>query len=167
MYGIIFVSETRWGPNQAGRTNHLRTKISQWVQLKCKCWFLNINKHVICYLTHCGLVTPYGDRDLTWTNVDLSSVRSSGIHLIAILQEMPQPSVTEIRLKINYLNFLFKSPRGPWDLLYLPMKWSGNIGMLNVRPGIWGGSSEIILFMAALVRYPPSDGRKLTENDLN
>ena len=60
-------------------------------------------------LTHCGLVTPYDDRDLgqhwfrkwlvawwhqaiTWTNVDLSSVRSSGIHLSAILQEMHQPS---------------------------------------------------------------------------
>ena len=50
------------------------------------------------YLTHCGQVKWYGDRDLnqhwfmywldawqhqaiTWTNVDLSSVRSCGIHL--------------------------------------------------------------------------------------
>ena len=38
-------------------------------------------------------------------NVDLSSVRSSGIHLSAILQEMPQPSATEVSLKITYLNF--------------------------------------------------------------
>ena len=42
------------------------------------------------FLTHWGLVTPYGIGDLgqhwrhqaiTWTNVDLSSVRSGGIHL--------------------------------------------------------------------------------------
>ena len=52
-------------------------------------------------LTHWGLVTPFGDLDLgqrwlrywlvawrhqaiTWTNVDLSSVKSSGIHLKGI-----------------------------------------------------------------------------------
>ena len=52
-------------------------------------------------LTHWGLVTPFGDIDpgqhwlrqwlvalqhqaITWANVDLSSVRSSGIHLRAI-----------------------------------------------------------------------------------
>ena len=67
-------------------------------------------------------MTPYGDinqgqhwfrlwlvawrhQTITWTNVDLSSVRSSGIHLSAILKEIPQPSVTEINLKITYLNF--------------------------------------------------------------
>ena len=38
---------------------------------------------------HCGHVTPYDDIDLghqaiTWTNIDLSSVRSSDIHLTAI-----------------------------------------------------------------------------------
>ena len=43
--------------------------------------------------------------DGTWTNVDLLSVRSSGIHLRAILQEIPQPSVNEINLKITYLKF--------------------------------------------------------------
>ena len=69
-------------------------------------------------LTHCGLVTPYGNINLgqhwlrywlvawrhqaiTWTNVDLSSVRSSGIHMSAILQEMPQPSVNEISMKFS------------------------------------------------------------------
>ena len=63
-------------------------------------------------LTHCGLVTPYGDRDLsqqhhaiTWTNVDWSSVKSSDIHIKAISQEIPQPSVTKICLKITYLKF--------------------------------------------------------------
>ena len=53
------------------------------------------------FLTHCGLVTPYGTinvgqhwlswwliawqhQAITWTNVDLSSVGSSGIHMRAI-----------------------------------------------------------------------------------
>ena len=83
-------------------------------------------------LTHCGLVTPYGNINLgqlwlrqwlvawrhqaiTWTNIDLSSVRSSGIHLSAILQEIPQPSVTEISLKITYLKFC-SSPPGANEL---------------------------------------------------
>ena len=73
-------------------------------------------------LIHWGLVTPYGVGDLgqhwlrkwlvawrhqaiTWTNVDLSWVRSSGIHLSAFLQEIPQPSVTKIHLKIIHLKF--------------------------------------------------------------
>ena len=42
----------------------------------------------------------------------LSSVRS--IHLSAILQEIPQPSATEIILKISYKFFLLKSARGQW-----------------------------------------------------
>ena len=42
---------------------------------------------------------------ITWTNVDLSSVRSSDIHLGASSQEIPQPSITEIICKIKYLKF--------------------------------------------------------------
>ena len=73
-------------------------------------------------LTQCGLVTPYGGRDLgqhwlrqwivawrhqsiTWTNVDVSSVRLSDIHLRAISQGMPQPSNTKTCLKITYLKY--------------------------------------------------------------
>ena len=41
---------------------------------------------------------------ITWTNVDLSPVRSSDIHLRASSQEIPQPSITEIIWKIKYLN---------------------------------------------------------------
>ena len=40
---------------------------------------------------------------ITWTNVDLSSVRSSDIHLRASSQEIPQPSITKINWKIKYL----------------------------------------------------------------
>ena len=71
---------------------------------------------------HCGLVTPYGDKDLcqhwlrswlvawrhqaiTWTNVDLSSVRSNDIHLTAISQEITQQSIIEISLQITHLKF--------------------------------------------------------------
>ena len=72
----------------------------------------------MCALTHWGLVTPYSDINLgawrhqtiTWTNVDLSSVSSSGIHLRVILQEIPQPSVTEISMKITYLKFCSNLP---------------------------------------------------------
>ena len=90
--------------------------------------------HWLNRLTHCGLVTPYGDINLgqhwlrqwlvvwqhqtiTWTNVDLSSVRSSGIHLRAILQEIPQSSVTEISLKITYLKFCSNFP-GANELIF-------------------------------------------------
>ena len=65
---------------------------------------------------------PYGDRELgqhwlryclvawrhqaiTWTNVDLSSVRSCGFHEMAISQEMPQSSITKICLKITCQKF--------------------------------------------------------------
>ena len=41
----------------------------------------------------------------TWTNVDWSSVKSSDIHIRTISQEMPQPSITKIRLNIAYLKF--------------------------------------------------------------
>ena len=67
-------------------------------------------------------MTPYGDRELgqhrlrqwlvawwhqaiTWTNVDLSSVRSCGFHVRAISLEMPQSSITKICLKITCLKF--------------------------------------------------------------
>ena len=39
------------------------------------------------------------------TNLDLSSVRSNGIHLSAILQEIAQPSVTKISFVIIHLKF--------------------------------------------------------------
>ena len=78
-------------------------------------------------LTHGGLMTPYGDMELgqhwlrwwlvawrhqaiTWTNVDLSSVRSSDIHLRASSQEITQPSVPEIIWNIKYLKFHLNFP---------------------------------------------------------
>ena len=80
-------------------------------------------------LTYCGLVTPYGDRDLGQhfvsgngllpdgtkplpePNVDWWSVKSSDIHIRAISQEMLQPLVTEIHLKI--IQNLIQISQGP------------------------------------------------------
>ena len=78
-------------------------------------------------LTHWGLVTPFGNIDLgqhwlrqwlvawrdqaiTWTNVDLSSVGSSGIHLREISSEMPQPPFTKVSLKITNLKLIWNLP---------------------------------------------------------
>ena len=46
----------------------------------------------------------------TWTNVDLSSVRSSGIHLRAISLETPQQPFTTVSLKITYLKLNWNLP---------------------------------------------------------
>ena len=78
--------------------------------------------------THCGLVMPYGDRDwgqhwpdgtkpLPEPNVDWSSVKSSDIHIREISQEMPQPSITKICLKITCLKFHANHP-GSSELSY-------------------------------------------------
>ena len=42
---------------------------------------------------------------ITWTDVDLSSVRSSDIHLRAVSQEIPQPLIVKTSLEITYLKF--------------------------------------------------------------
>ena len=75
-------------------------------------------KYISMFLkTHCGLVTLYMTdlgqhwfgwwhvtwlhQAIAWTNVDLSSVRSSDNHLRAISWEISQPSVINISLKIS------------------------------------------------------------------
>ena len=89
-------------------------------------------------LTHCGLVTLYGDMELgqhwlrkwlvawrhqaiTWTNVDLSLVRSINIHLRAISPEIPQLSITRITLKTTYPKFYSNSPGANELSTYLEM----------------------------------------------
>ena len=74
------------------------------------------------YLTHFRMETRYGDivpgqhwfrqwlggwrhQAITWTNVDLSSVKSSDIHIKEISQEAPQPPINKNSLKIDYLKF--------------------------------------------------------------
>ena len=48
---------------------------------------------------------------ITWTDIDLSPVRSSDIRLRAISQEITEPSVIKINLQITCIKFSFKSPR--------------------------------------------------------
>ena len=64
-----------------------------------------------CYLT-------LGHQAITCTNVDLSSVRSSDIHLRANSQEITQPSIAEIIWKIKYLKFRLNFP-GANELIQL------------------------------------------------
>ena len=73
-------------------------------------------------LTHCGLVAPYGNMELgqhwlrlwlvawrhqaiTWTNVDLSSVMSLGIHLRALSLDNVKKPINKTRLKIAPLKW--------------------------------------------------------------
>ena len=55
---------------------------------------------------------------ITWTNVNWSSVESSDIHIRAVSQEMPQPSISKICLKIACLKFHSNFP-GPNVLLLI------------------------------------------------
>ena len=78
-------------------------------------------------LTHCGLVTPYGDIDLgqwlgairhqaiIWANVDLSSKMFYGIHLRAISQEVPTKSIHSKCFQITlFFIITTTTPRGQW-----------------------------------------------------
>ena len=62
-----------------------------------------------------GLLPDGRHQANTWTNVDLSSVRSSDNLLKIIPPERPQPSINKSCWKLNYLSKIsFKSPRGHW-----------------------------------------------------
>ena len=50
-----------------------------------------------------AIILAWRHQAITWTNVDLSSLRSSDVHLRAIALEISQPSVTKIILKIIFL----------------------------------------------------------------
>ena len=99
-------------------SNHLHQKLT----LSGINYSVEDKRLVYNLLTHWGLVTPYGDRELglhwfrwllvawrhqatTWTTVDLSSVRSGDIYLMAISQNIPQPSINEFSLKFAHVNF--------------------------------------------------------------
>ena len=85
--------------------------------------------------THCSLVEPYGNKDMdqhwvnlwlvawwlqaiTWTNVDLSSVWSQGIHLICYEQIWRYQSVKQ-DWKIHFWNHTQISQGTIWgDMIY-------------------------------------------------
>ena len=132
-----------FGAKTNSNTNILTTKIySEMFSVKLwpYCPYLG-------WLTHCGLMTPYGDKDLgqhwlrqwlvawrhqaiTWTNVDLPSVRSIGIHLSTILQEILQPSITKISWKITSLKFLWNLP-GANELKSLESLHLSKLGVMS------------------------------------
>ena len=109
-------------------------------------------------LTHCGLVTPGGDIDLgqhwlrqwlvawrhqaiTWTNVDLSSLRSCGIHLTTVSQQMPYPSIPEISFESGYLKFYSDLP-GANELTAAPGDGFAQIGA-------WASAGTVITWLGS------------------
>ena len=88
-------------------------------------------------------VMAWRHQAITWTNVDLSSVRSCGIHLSAILQEIRQQSVTEISLKIAYLNFCSNPPGVNELMLCLSGASWIKPNLLNIAKSIWTFNSLI------------------------
>ena len=111
-------------------------------------------------LTHWGLVAPYGDiglgqlwlrqwfvawrhQAINWTNVDLSSVRRRDIHLTAVSQRIPQPSICNMSLKITYLNFL-SNQIGQWATLhfYTILKFCGCTMKFVDIFSLWASSCE-------------------------
>ena len=53
----------------------------------------------------CNGLLPDGTKPLPEPMLTNHHLKSSDIHIRAISQEMPQPSITKIRLKITYLKF--------------------------------------------------------------
>ena len=118
---------------------------------------------LLCELTHWGLVTPFGDIDLgqhrlrwwldalrhqaiTWTNVDLSSVRSTVIHLRAISSEVPQPPFAKVSLKITYLKLNWNLP-GANELMLC------HLSIIHLRFGCgWGTKSLVFSEMQLLIQ---------------
>ena len=103
------------------------------VRLWCNGDINSYSVYSIIILIHYGLLTPYGNIDLckywprhwlvawrhqaiTFTNVDLSPVKSSAINLRASSREISQPSISKISLKIVYLKFHSIIP-GPNELI--------------------------------------------------
>ena len=58
---------------------------------------------------------------ITWPNVDLSVVKSNDIHLRAISQEIPQPSITKLSLIITYGKFHWNLP-GTNEFTHFPLE---------------------------------------------
>ena len=123
-----------------------------WLWLSASLCYLQCinNGHTTVFtkpLNRCGLVMSYGDRDLgqhwfrkwlvawrhqaiTWTNIDVTSERSSDIHLRTISQVISLPSITEISLKIIHTNFHWNLPRVN-ELIHFLLNEISELHMLN------------------------------------
>ena len=72
------------------------------------------SRSTLAQVMACWQVVAWWHQAITWTNFDLPSVRSIGIHLSTILQEMLQPSITKISWKITFLKISLNYSRGQW-----------------------------------------------------
>ena len=82
---------------------------------------------------------------ITWTSVDSSSVKSSDIQNRAISQEMPQPSITKIFMKITCLKFHSNLP-GANELMHIIWfcKWL-EMTLLQCKPSHVPGAKLLVL----------------------
>ena len=104
----FITSEGRWWPFT---WKYCVYNVTSWLRFR-KTLTMSTSCYIRMTSSHCGLVTPYGGRDLGhhWHDVDLSSLRSSDVHLGAISLEISQPSVTKISLKIVFIRFNWNLP---------------------------------------------------------
>ena len=115
--------------------------------------------HLYIILNHDGLVTPFGDIDLSqhwlvyrlvaywhlviiWPSVDSLSERFNGIHLRAISQDTHEPSITRFRMKLTDLNFHTNLP-GANELKHLVSQW------VSVTWELWEGDQKVTSAMIA------------------
>ena len=73
---------------------------------------------------------------ITWTNVDWSSVKSSDLHIRAISQEMPQPSISKICLKITCLKFHSNFPGANELKLPCLLILQSDASLLQINKGV-------------------------------
>ena len=65
-----------------------------------------------------GIYVNWRHQAITWNNVEWSSVKSSEIHIRAISQETPKPSLTKICLKIKHFLKFIQISQGPMSKTY-------------------------------------------------
>ena len=73
-------------------------------------WWHRYGSTLAQVMAHCLMAPSHDD--------DLSSVRSSDIHLKAISQRIPQPSITKFSLKMTSLKFIKNSQGQPMRLTH-------------------------------------------------
>ena len=100
-------------PNWQNSTMHLfHIPRQKWAHFRCELCIVDMDRCILGFvkLVYFNSLWPSDAilqqrSAITWTNVDWSSVKSSDIHIRVNAQEMPQPSITKLCLKITYLKF--------------------------------------------------------------
>ena len=96
---------------------------------------------------------------ITWNNVDLSLARSCNIHQTAISWEIPQPSITNIILKIIDLKFYFNF-QGISELTYTYMI---NYVMAGLHCASWHVHDILLVNIIAADALAPRGARPSAE----